>query len=124
MRSVPRGSPVASPRARRASSSVSMIRRACGRNAWPASVSAEGDLWGLARRLRASLSDALDHLGLPWRWSSHAGGFLCNHVFYVARHALSQRVEALLQRDDAVRRVVDAIAVRRGAGALYWAAAK
>ncbi len=37
------------------------------------------------------LADALDRLGLPWDWSSHAGGFLCNHVFYVARHHLERR---------------------------------
>ncbi|MDJ0848825.1 MAG: pyrrolidone-carboxylate peptidase [Myxococcota bacterium] len=37
------------------------------------------------------IGDALDRLGLPWQWSSHAGGFLCNHVFYVVRHHLEKQ---------------------------------
>ena len=28
---------------------------------------------------------ALSLLGIDWEWSQHAGGFLCNHGFYVAR---------------------------------------
>lgn len=32
------------------------------------------------------IAEALDLLGLPWEWSNHAGGFLCNHVFYSTRH--------------------------------------
>ncbi len=38
-----------------------------------------------------SLGENLDRLGVPWCWSSDAGGFLCNHVFYVVRHHLEQR---------------------------------
>lgn len=34
----------------------------------------------------AEMAEALELLGLPWEWSSHAGGFLCNHAFYTARH--------------------------------------
>lgn len=37
------------------------------------------------------LAATLERLGLAWRWSSHAGGFLCNHSFYVARHLGAQR---------------------------------
>jgi len=40
------------------------------------------------------MAAALDALGLRWSWSSHAGGFLCNHVFYVARHELNERRSA------------------------------
>jgi pyroglutamyl-peptidase len=32
------------------------------------------------------IAEALELLGLPWEWSNHAGGFLCNHAFYAARH--------------------------------------
>jgi pyroglutamyl-peptidase len=39
----------------------------------------------------ADIGEALDRLGLAWEWSSHAGGFLCNHTFYTARHRTVQR---------------------------------
>lgn len=38
----------------------------------------------------ARIGDALALLGLDWEWSSHAGGFLCNHAFYTARHRAVQ----------------------------------
>ena len=38
------------------------------------------------------MGEALDSLGLDWEWSTHAGGFLCNHAFYVARY-LCERVD-------------------------------
>lgn len=41
------------------------------------------------------MADALDSLGLDWEWSKHAGGFLCNHAFYVARH-LCERVDGAI----------------------------
>ena len=34
--------------------------------------------------------EALDGLGVPAVISNHAGTFLCNHVFYVARHQVEQ----------------------------------
>ena len=33
---------------------------------------------------------ALASRSLPFVWSRDAGGFLCNHVFYVARHWVEQ----------------------------------
>ncbi|BBK33641.1 pyroglutamyl-peptidase [Stella humosa] len=37
----------------------------------------------------AAMEAALADAGLPVRQSNHAGGFLCNHFFYVARHRLT-----------------------------------
>lgn len=37
------------------------------------------------------LIDALDRAGLPVAASGHAGGYVCNHLFYGVRHALEQR---------------------------------
>ena len=34
--------------------------------------------------------DALEERGIPAAISNHAGAFLCNHVFYVARHQVDQ----------------------------------
>ena len=34
--------------------------------------------------------EALDRLGVPAVISNHAGAFLCNHVFYIARHQVQQ----------------------------------
>ncbi|MCC7275199.1 MAG: pyrrolidone-carboxylate peptidase [Alphaproteobacteria bacterium] len=34
----------------------------------------------------AAIGEALEAEGLPWRFSNHAGAFLCNHVFYAVRH--------------------------------------
>jgi len=34
--------------------------------------------------------EALDRLGVPALISNHAGTFLCNHVFYLARHQVEQ----------------------------------
>jgi pyroglutamyl-peptidase len=34
--------------------------------------------------------EALERLGVPAVISNHAGTFLCNHVFYVARHEVEQ----------------------------------
>lgn len=34
----------------------------------------------------AAIVEAVAALGLPARASNHAGAFLCNHLFYVARH--------------------------------------
>ena len=36
------------------------------------------------------ISEALELLGLPWEWSNHAGGFLCNHAFYRAMDVLAE----------------------------------
>ncbi|MGE0714377.1 MAG: pyrrolidone-carboxylate peptidase [Alphaproteobacteria bacterium] len=36
-----------------------------------------------------ALGRALDGEGLAWRFSNHAGAFLCNHVFYAVRHHLA-----------------------------------
>jgi pyroglutamyl-peptidase len=41
------------------------------------------------------MGEALDSLGLDWEWSKHAGGFLCNHAFYVARH-LCERADVAI----------------------------
>jgi len=34
--------------------------------------------------------EALRRLGIPAGYSSHAGTFLCNHVFYIGRHEVEQ----------------------------------
>jgi pyroglutamyl-peptidase len=36
----------------------------------------------------------LKHLGIPVRFSSYAGTFVCNHVFYVARYNIEQLGES------------------------------
>jgi pyroglutamyl-peptidase len=38
----------------------------------------------------AGMLGALERLGVPAVISNHAGTFLCNHVFYVARHQVEQ----------------------------------
>ena len=70
----------------------------------------------LLRLLRAA--------GVPAGLSHHAGTFLCNHVFYVALratrvpcgfiHLPPESVVALDDQVKAVRRVVEALAPRRG----------
>jgi len=37
-----------------------------------------------------AMHEALDRLGVPAVFSNHAGTFLCNHVFYIARHQVEQ----------------------------------
>jgi pyroglutamyl-peptidase len=41
----------------------------------------------------AAMYDALRERGMPVAWSNHAGTYVCNHVFYSARHAIEQRGE-------------------------------
>jgi pyroglutamyl-peptidase len=38
-----------------------------------------------------ALQEALDAQNVPVRTSNHAGTYVCNHVFYVARHELARR---------------------------------
>lgn len=38
----------------------------------------------------AEWAGRLDREGVPVEWSDDAGGYLCNHVFYAARHALAR----------------------------------
>ncbi len=38
----------------------------------------------------AAFSRRLEAAGIPVSWSQDAGGFICNHAFYVARHELSE----------------------------------
>lgn len=38
----------------------------------------------------AEMLDALQARAIPASYSNHAGAFVCNHVFYTARHAIEQ----------------------------------
>jgi pyroglutamyl-peptidase len=38
----------------------------------------------------AEMKEALDARGIAVTYSNHAGAYMCNHVFYSARHALEQ----------------------------------
>ena len=39
----------------------------------------------------AAMYHALLERGVPVSWSNHAGTYVCNHVFYAARHAIESR---------------------------------
>ena len=41
------------------------------------------------------LIDALDRAGLPAAASGHAGGYVCNHLFYGVRHGIERRGSAM-----------------------------
>lgn len=55
------------------------------------SISAGGPAEHASTLPLAAFAEALAGLSLPVVWSSDAGGFLCNHAFYMARDLLAQQ---------------------------------
>lgn len=53
-------------------------------------IEAEGPIEYRSSLPLERMLDALEERGVPAVISNHAGTFLCNHVFYVARHQVEQ----------------------------------
>lgn len=51
-------------------------------------IAADGPLAYWSTLPLESMRDAVAGLGIPVRISNHAGTYVCNHVFYAARHAI------------------------------------